>query len=105
MTYRQHFLPEYKGGGVKKTYATEEEAIEAAERARPSRPLIEHYPCSVCSLFHLGNRRLSDEEWEAEQIRRASMTKELEPITCPHCFGATSPDEEHCGWCGEWIPR
>lgn len=74
MNERQHFVPEYKGGGVKKTYASLEEAQAAADHVRSlGRPLVQAYQCSVCDQYHLGNRRLTDEEWDAEQTRRAAV--------------------------------
>lgn len=73
---RECALPAYKGGGFKRSYELLEEAEEVAARSREQgRPLSEAYQCSYCLYFHVGNRRLTDEEWEAEQERREEVRR------------------------------
>lgn len=73
------YLPEYKGGGPKKRYATAGEAWLVWRKAIAARPLMEVYACDECTYFHLGNRRLTAIEWEAEQARRAARRAWLGP--------------------------
>ena len=67
------YLPDYKGGLPKNRYATANEAWTTWRIAVQSRPLMEIYSCDECTYFHLGNRRLTEEEWGSEQIRRSGL--------------------------------